>query len=82
MQASWSVPSPEEGKGVAFPAAAIKVSVLWIMGLPWRNKEKKKRSQRGTFWEGRKQRTGQGQFTWGLEVVFFGFLEAWSDVET
>lgn len=40
MQASWSVPSPEEGKGVAFLAAAIKVSVLWIMGLPWRNKEK------------------------------------------
>lgn len=40
MQAFWSVSSPEEWRELPALPAAIKVSALWIMGLPWREREK------------------------------------------
>lgn len=39
----WPAASPEEWRNLPAlpcPPAAIKVSALWIMGLPWRDREK------------------------------------------
>lgn len=40
MQAFWSVSSPEKWREPPALPAAIKVSDLWIMGLPCRDREK------------------------------------------
>lgn len=73
MQAFWSVSNPEEWRTTC-PARCYKGLCLVDHGTPL-EREGENRAQRGTSWKGRKQRTGQGQVTWG--AVLFWLHGGW-----